>query len=88
MGVGEGATIHPYPIHHLLMHVLPQTPDVDAVSGPACQVLDEHFAQLIPHGDAVVSRPYERLEDLDVMPRKMWRPLVLVLSRGAETVKR
>ncbi|KAG6387984.1 hypothetical protein SASPL_153181 [Salvia splendens] len=57
----RGATLHPYPIHPLLLHVLPQTPDADPVPGPTCHVLDEHFAQLVP-------RPYERVEDLDVMP--------------------
>ncbi|KAG6402818.1 hypothetical protein SASPL_135031 [Salvia splendens] len=67
LGAGEGAPLHGYPFDVLLLHVPPQTADADAVAGPALHVPDEDVVEVVPHGDAVVSRLDDGVEDPDVV---------------------
>ncbi|KAG6400606.1 hypothetical protein SASPL_137447 [Salvia splendens] len=67
LGAGEGAPLHGYPFDVLLLRVLPQTADADPVSGPALHVPDEDVVEVVPHGDAVVSRLDDGVEDPDVV---------------------
>ncbi|KAG6400608.1 hypothetical protein SASPL_137449 [Salvia splendens] len=65
--VGDGALLHGYPSYVLLLHVIPQTADADAMAWPALHVLDEDVAEFVPKRDAVVSRLDDGIENTDVV---------------------
>lgn len=66
-GVGEGAIYNVYPRHIMLVAVLPQAANADAMAGAAGDFGDVDVLSPRPERDAVVSGAYLRFRDLYVL---------------------